>query len=947
MAGFVFVSYSRGDSAYVTRLVTRLQQTGLPVWLDTDGIEYGDSWEQVIRDRVDSCAVLLVVMTPTAEASEHVSNELHRARDVGKPILPVLLSGRPFFALGAAHHFDARDGALPDDRFLRRLTDLISASPDRADVPAAGSAAGQPVTQLVAGDPPGQAVAWQDRSGLVQELVRAAGAERTAVVCALTGQRGVGKTQLAAAYARLRIQHGWPVVVWANAETEAGIVAALDELATTVGVRQPGADPEQAARAGLRWLRRHPGPCLLVYDNAVDGDLIRAWTPPRGRVQTVVTTTHRELDSLGELVDVALFSKDEAIDYLRRRTKVDDRVGATELAEHLGRLPLALAQAGAVIGADRRYHKYRRYLLALQRTPTATLLPRTAAEPYPHGLAEAILLSLDDLAGVDPGGRARRLLDRLAVLAPTGADTILLNHLVHARRSAVEADGDNGELSEVDELVAVLAGRSLTVPTREADRTVVHRLVQRVVRERCQQAGTLDRVIAAAADALREAADQIGTGWATRALIGEYATHAAALTIHPCSDLTRRRLLTLRLWMLHWLRAVHNYSAAAALGAELLADCEETVGSDSSTTMTARHNLAQVYQAVGRLDEAIELFTRTLTDRERVHGPEHPDTLASRNNLAAAYQAVGRMDEAIGLFIRTLTDRERVLGPDDPHTLASRNLLAEAYRAVGRLTEAIELHTRTLADSERVLGPDHPDTLGSRNNLAAAYQAVGRLDEAVELYTRTLNERERVLGPDHPDTLGSRNNLAYAYQAVGRLDEAIQLHARTLADRERVLGRDHPGTLTSRHHLAYAYRVMGRLDEAIGLYTRTLADHERVLGPDHPRTLTVRNNLAAAYRAVGKLDEAIQLHARTLVDRERVLGPDHPDTVASRHHLAGAYRAAGRLDEAIELYTRTLADYERVLGPDHPYTITSRNNLAAAYRVACRNNEADALSNQP
>jgi tetratricopeptide (TPR) repeat protein len=943
VTGFVFVSYSRGDSTYVTRLVTSLQQAGLPMWLDTDEIEYGDRWEQVLRDRVDSCAVLLVVMTPAAEASEHVGNELHRARDAGKPILPLLLSGRPFFALGASQHFDARDGALPDDRFVRRLTDLISASPDRAAVPAGGV----PVKQLVAGDPPGQAVAWQDRPSLVQGLFRAAGADRTAVVCSQAGQRGVGKTQLAAAYARLRIQQGWPVVVWANAETEAGIVAALDELAITVGVRRSGADPQQAARAGLRWLRRHPGPCLLVYDNAVDQNLIRTWTPPLGQVQTIVTTTHRDLGGLGEMVDVARFSEDEAVDYLRRRTKVDDRVGATELAEHLGRLPLALAQAGAVIGADLRYHQYRRYLHALQRTPAATLLPRTVVEPYPLGLAEAVLLSLDDLAGVDPGGRARRLLDQLAVLASTGADTILLEHLVHPRRSGAVAGGDDGEPGEADELVALLAGRSLTVSTRGADRTVVHRLVQRVVRERCQQTGTLDRVVTEAADALREAAGQIGASWSTRALIGQYATHTATLTTHSGSGTTRRRLLTLRLWMVHWLRGVHNYSTAAALGAGLLADCEDIVGSDSSTTMTTRHNLAQVYQAMGRLDEAIELFTRTLADQERMLGRDHPDTLGSRNNLAAAYQAVGRLDEAIGLFTRTLADRERVLGPDHPYTLASRNFLAEAYRAVGRLNDAIELYTRTLADRERVLGPDHPDTLGSRNNLAAAYQAVGRLNDAIELYTRTVADRERVLGPDHPDTLASRNNLAYAYQAVGRLDEAIELDARTLADRERVLGPDHPGTLASRHHLAYAYRAMGRLDEAIELYTRTVADHERVLGPHHPRTLTVRNNLAAAYRAAGRLDEAIQLHACTLADRERVLGPDHPDTSTSRHHLAGAYRVVGRLDEAIELYRRTVADYVRVLGPDHPYTLTSRNNLAAAYRVAGRIDEADALSDQP
>src|SRR5690349_17952177 len=68
------------------------------------------------------------------------------------------------------------------------------------------------------------------------------------------------------------MRHGWPVIVWANAGSEQGIIGALDELAAEAGLRKPGDDPTDAARAGLRWLSRHAGPCLLVYDNAVDPD---------------------------------------------------------------------------------------------------------------------------------------------------------------------------------------------------------------------------------------------------------------------------------------------------------------------------------------------------------------------------------------------------------------------------------------------------------------------------------------------------------------------------------------------------------------------------------------------------------------------------------------------------------------------------------------------------
>ncbi|MEV8509338.1 FxSxx-COOH system tetratricopeptide repeat protein [Actinoplanes sp. NPDC051475] len=813
MAGFIFVSYSRQDTAYVDRLAAHLQQAGLAVWRDTEGITYGDRWELTIRDRVDDCAAVVVVMSPAAEASPHVGNELQRARDLGKQVLPVLISGQAFFALGTTHHFDARDGGLPDDRFLHRLTELAGAPPVTVRPARPGpSDAGQ---QIVVGDPPGQAVAWQDRPGLLQDLVESAGAGGTTVVCALAGQRGVGKTQLAAAYARLRIQHGWPIIVWATAETEAGIVAALDELAGVAGVRQAGTDPQQAARAALRWLRTRSGPALLVYDNAVDADLIRAWTPPFGSAQTVVTTTHRDLDGLGDLIDVTLFTPGEAVDYLRRRTKVDDPDRAAQLAEELGQLPLALAQAAAVIGPGRRYPTYEKYLVALQETDAARLLARSPGDPYPHGLAEAVFLSIEDLASVDRDGHARRLLDRLAVLAPTGADAALLDHLIATDDAGRERADD--EPVEADALVAALSGRSLTVAAEETDRIVVHRLVQRVVRERSRHTGTLDAAIIAAATALREAADRVGLQWAARALIGEYAAHMEALLTNPVAKKTHRSLLTARLSVLYWLREVHNYTAALPFGVALLADCELTLGGMDRTTMTTRLNLAAAYRAVGRLNEALDLHARTATDRERVLGPDHPDTLNSRNELAAAYQAVGRLEEATDLYARTLADRERLLGPDHPRTLTSRNNLANAYQALGRLDEAVELYTRNVADCHRVLGPDHPRTSTSRNNLAYAYHVMGRLDEAIDLYTQTVADQERVLGPDHPDTLVTCNNLAGAYKAADRLDEAIALNVRTLADRRRVLGPDHPDTQTSLGNLIAAYLAAGRSDEANAL----------------------------------------------------------------------------------------------------------------------------------
>ena len=76
---------------------------------------------------------------------------------------------------------------------------------------------------LVVGDVPQQPAAFQPRA----DLMRALEQEAASVVFALTGTRGVGKTQVAAAYARQRIADRWRLVAWVDAKNLASILAGL------------------------------------------------------------------------------------------------------------------------------------------------------------------------------------------------------------------------------------------------------------------------------------------------------------------------------------------------------------------------------------------------------------------------------------------------------------------------------------------------------------------------------------------------------------------------------------------------------------------------------------------------------------------------------------------------------------------------------------------------
>jgi tetratricopeptide (TPR) repeat protein len=229
---------------------------------------------------------------------------------------------------------------------------------------------------------------------------------------------------------------------------------------------------------------------------------------------------------------------------------------------------------------------------------------------------------------------------------------------------------------------------------------------------------------------------------------------------------------------------------------------------------------------------------------EKALGPDHPDTLTFTNNLALLYSAQGKYDEAAVLYQRSFAGYKKALGPDHPSTLTSANNLAGLYEDQGKYDEAAVLYQRSFAGREKALGPDHPSTLTSANNLAALYHKQGKYDEAAVLYQRSFAGREKALGPDHPSTLTSANNLALLYHTQGKYDEAAALYQRSFAGHEKALGPDHPDTLTSANNLAVLYHDQGKYTEAAVLYQRSFAGRENALGPDHPDTLASAADLA-------------------------------------------------------------------------------------------------------
>jgi TIR domain len=120
MSGHVFISASADDREYAQRLARHLRQAGLETWSD-DGPDSPERWTDEIRPQIDTCSAFVPVMSAPAQRSGSVDREVARAQDMGKPILPLLISGKPLPRLADLPHEDVAGSGMPRPRYVAAL----------------------------------------------------------------------------------------------------------------------------------------------------------------------------------------------------------------------------------------------------------------------------------------------------------------------------------------------------------------------------------------------------------------------------------------------------------------------------------------------------------------------------------------------------------------------------------------------------------------------------------------------------------------------------------------------------------------------------------------------------------------------------------------------------------------------------------------------------------
>jgi tetratricopeptide (TPR) repeat protein len=654
-----------------------------------------------------------------------------------------------------------------------------------------------------------------------------------------------GKTQIAVIIAESLWRSGAiDALMWIPATSRESVLSAYVEASELAFGIAPTGTAESVAARLVSWLSTTDQRWLVVLDDLQNpADLDGLW--PEGSSGRVLVTSSQSSLVSGrrgiQVTPVGFYSVREALNCLTERLSVNpaQRQGAIDLIEALGREPLALAQAAAVVAnstlACRDYRDY----FARRRQQIGV-----AAGEVPSAAAVTWTLSLGQAESLLPGASVRLMLVLVAMLDGHGipgaifstpAVAAYLGGAVTPFAQAVDPKPAWDALLAIERAGLVTVNRSASPPT------IGMSSVLQAAIKLAAPANVQEPAARAAASALLEAwpTDE-PEPWTADALRVNVASLQNAAPDVLWADGCHPVLL----------RAGRSMDEGRLVGPaveywrDLSARCDTKLMPGHPDALVVAAHLAAAFLGAGYASEAVHWYQRVLAERGRELAPGHPAIIAARINLAKALVLAGEPADAVTVLLRAVSECEQFRGPGHPDTLSARDELAAAYQAAGDVAAASRLLTRNLTDRERLQGPRDAETMATRDRLAAACLAEGKVKDAISHYKRALSDREKVLGRGHPDTLATTSNLAAAYQAAGRMPSAMQLSEQCCADSERVLGPDHADTLARLASLAHLYYAVGRVGDAVTLLRDTAARCERVLPYGDPLIQAIQQSLA-------------------------------------------------------------------------------------------------------
>jgi serine/threonine-protein kinase len=354
-------------------------------------------------------------------------------------------------------------------------------------------------------------------------------------------------------------------------------------------------------------------------------------------------------------------------------------------------------------------------------------------------------------------------------------------------------------------------------------------------------------------------------------------------------------------------------------------------------------NLGDIYEKLGKFDEADPLLQTALERRKSVFGADSPETAESLVELGLLRDAQSKYEEAERLVREGLAIDKNKLAPGHPS-------LARATSALGKVLEdrgSYDASIQVLQEAARLQsapGGSASDLAETLTELANSHFYSGHYAESEALNQQVLAMDRKLYGDRHPHVADDLINLGAIKYDLGHYPEAEAFDRQALDITQSFYGQNHPATASALTILGRTLVSEKKTDEAADMLRRALAIEEQVYGKVHPRVAGTLNELGKISQQQGKLDEA-EAEFRRMADIYReVYAGKHYYIGIALCNLAGVYVDRKDYPGAEKLFREALQMYSQTLPPDHLNVGIARVRLGRALLLDKRYQDAEAES---